>query len=211
MNVRNSSSDLKRRGYDRDASREAIVSAAMHAFAAHGFAATRVEDVVQAAGYTRGAFYFHFENKLDCFWAVVDHREQMRGDWVAASMEGVEPATASLRDVLGGVFAHFVEVEQGVSAWVLVMVDFFQQHRHDAAVQARLAEVYAKWHDNVARFVRLLQDGGWIAADRDAELLATEVFAYVEGITVHSRLYGIEQEGFPAALIGGIVALLEQT
>ena len=35
----------------------------------------------------------------------------------------------------------------------------------------------------VARFVRLLQDGGWVAADADPELLATEVFAYVEALS----------------------------
>jgi AcrR family transcriptional regulator len=46
----------KRRGYDPDASREAIVAAAMRLFAERGFAPTRVEDIVDAAGYTRGAF-----------------------------------------------------------------------------------------------------------------------------------------------------------
>jgi hypothetical protein len=46
----------------------------------------------------------------------------------------------------------FADVEQTVSARVLVMVDFFQQHRNDADVAERLAEVYARWHGNVARF-----------------------------------------------------------
>ena len=181
----------------------------MHAFGEHGFAATRVEDIAQAAGYTRGAFYFHFENKLECFWAVVEHREQLRGDWVTDVAAGLDPATATLEELLGRVFAHFAAVEQGVSGWVLVMVDFFEQHRGDAAVHARLTEVYAGWRGNIADFMRLLQTDGWIpAGGADPELLATEVFAYVEGLTAHARLYAIPPERVQTALIGGIVSLL---
>jgi AcrR family transcriptional regulator len=208
MNVSKVTADSKRRGYDREASREAIVGSAMHLFAEHGFAATRVEDIVQAAGYTRGAFYFHFENKLDCFWAVADYRERLRGEWVTQVTEDVDRSTHSLEQVLARTFAHFAEVEQGVSDWVLVMVDFFQQHRHDAEVHDRIAALYADWHANISRFVRALQQGGWVSGAADPDVLATEVFAYAEGLTVHARLYQLPAANLQAALIGGLVALL---
>lgn len=208
MDVSNPDGAGKRRGYDRHASREAIVSAAMRLFAERGFAPTRVEDIVDAAGYTRGAFYFHFENKLDCFWAVAAYREQLRGDWVSHVTAGVDPNTLSLEEILARTFAHFAEVEQGASAWVLVMVDFFQQHREDAEAYDRIGEIYAGWHANVARFVRALQQGGWVPAGPDPELLATEVFAYVDGLTTHARLYQLPAKTQEAALIGGLVSLL---
>jgi AcrR family transcriptional regulator len=197
-----------RRSYDREASREAIVAAAMHAFGEHGYAATRVEDIVEAAGYTRGAFYFHFENKLECFWAVVEQRERQRGDWVAAVTAGVDAGTVALEQLLQRVFGHFAATNDGVTAWVLVMVDFFQQHRDDPAAHARIAEVYAVWLGGITRFVRVLQEGGWIPAGGDPELLATEIFAYVEGLNTHSRLYGLPADRVRTALIGGLVALL---
>ena len=78
----------------------------MRLFAERGFTATRVEDIVDAAGYTRGAFYFHFENKLDCFWAVAAYREQLRGDWVSHVTAGVDPNTLSLEEILARTFAH---------------------------------------------------------------------------------------------------------
>ena len=94
----------------REASYLALVDAAMHQFADHGFAATRVEDIARAAGHTSGAFYFHFTNKLDCFWAVIDHREALRGDWVSHVITDLAPE-ASLRSVLEATFAHFAAVE----------------------------------------------------------------------------------------------------
>jgi AcrR family transcriptional regulator len=192
----------------REASYEALVESAMRRFHDLGYAATRVEDIVEGTGYTGGAFYFHFKSKADCFWHVIEHRERRRGDWASAVTRGLDPATTSLEQVLARVFARFAEAEQGVSAWVLVMVDFFQQHREDAEVHDRITEIYAGWHANIARFVSALQQGGWVPAGADPELLATELFAYVEGLTTHARLYQLPAKTQDAALIGGLVSLL---
>jgi AcrR family transcriptional regulator len=209
MNVRNSRTpSRRRRTYDSDASREAIVDAAMRQFAAHGFAATRVEDIVEAAGYTRGAFYFHFANKLDCFWAVVERREELRGDWVGEVVSELDPDAIALPDLLRRVFAHFARAERGVGDWVLVMVDFFQQHAGDSEVQRQLPRIYRGWHRKLVRFVVALQEGGWVPADRDAKLLATQIFAYTEGLTVHRRLYGLPAGALETALVGGLSVLL---
>jgi AcrR family transcriptional regulator len=193
----------------REASHEALVDSAMRRFAEHGYAQTRVEDVVEGTGYTKGAFYFHFQNKLECFWAVLEHRERLRGDWVAEVVSGLEPG-ATLEDVLERTFAGFAESEGGVGAWVLVMVEFRQQHRHEADVRARLGRVYARWQANIARFLAALRDVGLVAAELDCDLLATETFAYVEGLTAHAQMYGLAPEAFQAALLDGIVALLRR-
>lgn len=182
----------------------------MRLFAERGFATTRVEDIVREAGYTRGAFYFHFANKLDCFWDVIAYREELRGDWVAHVTADLDRGT-TLEQVLALTFARFAEVEQGVGAWMLVMVDFFQQHRDDDDVQQKLAGVYAVWHGSLLRFLRALHSGGWIPGHPDLDLLATQIFAYVEGLTAHSRLYGFAPKRFEAALFDGLVSLLSRS
>jgi AcrR family transcriptional regulator len=48
-----------------------ILSAALSCFAEHGFAATRLEDVAQRAGVTKGTLYLYFPNKEELFKAVV--------------------------------------------------------------------------------------------------------------------------------------------
>jgi AcrR family transcriptional regulator len=47
-----------------------IIEAALEEFARRGFAATRLEDVAERAGVTKGTVYFYFKDKKDLFKAV---------------------------------------------------------------------------------------------------------------------------------------------
>ena len=47
-----------------------IIEAAVQEFARRGFAATRLEDVAERAGVTKGTIYFYFKNKADLFKAA---------------------------------------------------------------------------------------------------------------------------------------------
>lgn len=52
--------------------RTRVLQAALEAFAASGVRATTLEDVAALAGVTRGAVYWHFENKAALVAAIVD-------------------------------------------------------------------------------------------------------------------------------------------
>ena len=47
-----------------------IIDAALQEFARHGFAATRLEDVAELAGVTKGTIYFYFKDKEELFKAA---------------------------------------------------------------------------------------------------------------------------------------------
>lgn len=191
----------------REASYLALVEAAMRRFHEHGYAATRVEDIVEGTGYTAGAFYFHFKGKADCFWHVIEHRQKLRGDWSKIA-DGLDPETTPLAAVLAKLFVDFTEKLDGLNNWFLVMVDFSHQH-DDAETKRRLREVYARWHAELESFVTSLQDGGWIALDRDPHLLTTQLFAVSEGLNAHAALYGIDPTHAEQALIDALIRILE--
>jgi len=56
----------------RDETRERIFTAAAGVFAEHGVAATTVEQIAAAAGFTRGAFYSNFDTKDELAVAMLD-------------------------------------------------------------------------------------------------------------------------------------------
>jgi AcrR family transcriptional regulator len=60
-----------------DATTSGLLDVARRLFAADGYAATSLEDVVRGAGVTKGALYHHFGGKRDLFLAVYE-REQQR-------------------------------------------------------------------------------------------------------------------------------------
>jgi AcrR family transcriptional regulator len=60
-----------------EATTSELVEVARRLFAADGYAATSLDDVVRGAGVTKGALYHHFKGKRDLFLAVYE-REQQR-------------------------------------------------------------------------------------------------------------------------------------
>src|ERR1700690_3170171 len=52
--------------------RAALIASARHLFATKGFEGASLDEIADAAGYTRGAIYRHFANKEDLFFAVSD-------------------------------------------------------------------------------------------------------------------------------------------
>jgi AcrR family transcriptional regulator len=58
-----------------EATRNALISTARRLFADRGYAGVGTEEIVRAAGVTRGALYHHFEGKAGLFEAVFEQIE----------------------------------------------------------------------------------------------------------------------------------------
>jgi AcrR family transcriptional regulator len=86
MNVKN------RKTEQSEATRNALIVAARGLFSERGYASVSTEEIVQAAGVTRGALYHHFRDKQDLFAGVVERLEQEVLEQVAAAALEVQDA-----------------------------------------------------------------------------------------------------------------------
>src|SRR5690348_3168479 len=78
-----------------EATRRLLVTAARRLFGARGFAGVGTEEIVRAAGVTRGALYHQFRDKEDLFAAVF---EQVEGELIkrigeVAAVHAADPLT----------------------------------------------------------------------------------------------------------------------
>jgi len=87
MNVNNDSKSAPSRRTQAERSestRAALIAAARGLFAERGFAGVGTEEIVQAAGVTRGALYHHFDGKQKLFEAIYERIEAELAERIAA-------------------------------------------------------------------------------------------------------------------------------
>ncbi|MDR6498604.1 TetR/AcrR family transcriptional regulator [Burkholderia sp. DN3021] len=94
--------------------RERLVATARALFIAKGFAHTSVEHIAEGAGYTRGAFYAHFEHKRELLVEILrrDHDRMITKVRLAAPKSGGSCTAADYADIAAGweCFPLWVEV-----------------------------------------------------------------------------------------------------
>ena len=117
-----------------------IMDAAMKVITRKGFSNTRMDDIVNEAGLSKGAIYHHYEGKKEIFLALIGHWEtQAFPDFY--SRNGKErSATDTLRD-----FANEVnKVFKSRSYVFQAEVEFWALANQDDEIRNRSQELYEK-------------------------------------------------------------------
>jgi TetR/AcrR family transcriptional regulator len=94
--------------------REKLVQAAIDLFTSRGYAATSVREIVEAAGVTKPALYYHFESKEGIYLAILQHIQKLMEEGIAAYHSE------------GGSVRHRIE------RFLLGLFDLFEKHKADA-------------------------------------------------------------------------------
>ncbi|MGX1199153.1 TetR/AcrR family transcriptional regulator [Parvibaculum sp. MBR-TMA-1.3b-4.2] len=77
-----------------------IMRAGLELFARKGFAATRLEDIADAAGVSKATIYLYFKNKQDLFVATVREFAEARVDRIEAFLDNYEGGYSELLDLV---------------------------------------------------------------------------------------------------------------
>src|SRR6476660_1613378 len=81
-----------RREAEAQATRDALIRAALELFTNSGYASVGTEEIVARARVTRGALYHHFEDKRDLFRAVFERVEGDLMERIGSTMESADDA-----------------------------------------------------------------------------------------------------------------------
>jgi AcrR family transcriptional regulator len=105
------------REQSKDQTRQRLLDAAQAMFMKKGFVAASVEDIAQAAGYTRGAFYSNFRSKPELFLELLrrDHEEMQ------AALESIFEEGATRESMEAQVLAYYSNLPRDDKCFLLWM------------------------------------------------------------------------------------------
>ena len=130
----------------RAETRARLMAAAFRVFSEKGYGHVTIEDVCEAAGYTRGAFYSQFESLEELFFLLYDQWAARTADQVRAAMEGGDAVTD-----LPAVVGRIVDTLLFEREWLLIKFDFL-------LYAARNPELADRWEVHRAQLRRVLEE-----------------------------------------------------
>jgi AcrR family transcriptional regulator len=84
--------------------RQQLLLAALKSFADRGYAATSVQEIVDAAQVSKPALYYYFKDKAELFQALVDHAHDERFRLMQAAANRGQTIAEKLEDVVATIF-----------------------------------------------------------------------------------------------------------
>jgi len=172
----------------REATYQQLIETGMALFLDKGYALTAVDEIVRQAGFSKGAFYFHFKSKEDFFMQITAYRTRARGNWTDTPRR-YSPADTSLAEVLRTAFLELNEKTQGTQGWMMVLTDFYQQTKHNTEIRDQFEAYYSQWIDEISLLVNALKSQGYVSAEKDARLAAEQIYMLSDGFLVHHAIY----------------------
>jgi AcrR family transcriptional regulator len=103
------------------ATRTALLDTARRLFAERGYAAVGTEEIVRAAGVTRGALYHHFDGKLELFAAVYETVEAELVQGIAAAVD--TPDASPVEVLRAGSRAFLDACESDLAVQRIALID----------------------------------------------------------------------------------------
>ncbi len=188
----------------RKLTRSKLVAAALQLFSARGYDHATIDDISHAAGYSKGAYYFHFSTKDDILLELLRMWTESRAAMLAGAAEGAVTRD-SLHDTLTGFFSY-VDAPQ----WPGVLLEFWAQAIRNAEVGKRLTQSYAAWRKQISEAFEAAAAAGvlHLASADDA---ASVALAAHDGFAVQTAIGAPGGRGVTAAeLADSLIAPLEQ-
>jgi AcrR family transcriptional regulator len=133
----------------RERTRADLLAAARAVFLRHGFHAASLDQIAEAAGYTKGAVYSNFASKDDLFVAVLEGHFSDR----VRAYESLLGHVESIEDVYRAVARYWHDANEREPEWSRLVVEFLAYASRDASLRRAIRDVREHTLDRIAAIV----------------------------------------------------------
>lgn len=135
----------------RELTRSALVEAAAEMFALQGFHGASLDEIADAAGFTRGAIYSNFKGKEDLLLAVLERYSERQLEAFAGALEPGETWSVSKRaEAAAAVWRQFVHRDRTM---LLLSLELRIYAMRNPEFRRRLVEMHRRQEERIGALV----------------------------------------------------------
>jgi AcrR family transcriptional regulator len=175
--------DLKRR----------IIQGAIDHFSKNGYDSTKIDDIADALGISKGTIYFYFGDKSGLFRAISDHFVDSVKEELSAIFRTAEEKDMNVSQF----YENLRRLEQGTDR---LMVEMVSESTRNPKLRKVLLEHRRRVLEVTIEHIKKLVAQGVLRKDTNVAALAAGEMAIYIGLTI-SKLLGVSEEENKAAWI----------
>lgn len=191
--------------------RRRIVDAAQDLTFENGFAATSIDKVIDRAGITKGAFFYHFRTKHDLGKELIERYAERDFAHLERTIERAEKLSDDPRQqalIFVGLLQEIYEALPDPIPGCLLTSYLYGRDGYPDEVAQLARQAFDRWRDRVADKLDEAAGGQRLAGQTTPNSLATTLLALIEGGYVLAKAHG--DGGILVDLLGQFRAQLER-
>lgn len=190
-----------RRAEARGTAREKLLDSAAKVFAERGYSGASTDEMAADAGVTKGALYWHFKNKQELFFALIEERVDRRARALMQITESAprEQETAAL---VGSGITDILTEERDL---ILLTHEYWSLAVREPQLLQRYTERQRSLSAALTRALQARHETTGVPLSYPAERLATAIMALAGGLA-SERI--ADPESVPPQLLGDMLALI---
>jgi TetR/AcrR family acrAB operon transcriptional repressor len=164
------------------ATRDSILDAAEKLFVEQGVSRTTLQHIATEAGVTRGAIYWHFDDKGALFNAMMDRATlPLEGELQVLDQAESDDPLDDLRNYLLAVLRRTVEDPgaRRVFEIATLKVEFVDEM---ATVRQRRQVIIGNWMERAQRRIQVAADKGMMAEPVEVRTVALSIWVLIDGL-----------------------------
>jgi TetR/AcrR family acrAB operon transcriptional repressor len=190
---------VRRTKEDALATREAIMDAAAVLFEQQGVAGTTLQHIATAAGVTRGAIYWHFEDKGALFTALMERAKMpMETAMQVLDREDTEDPLGDLRDCMCESL-RLTATDEHIRRMFDICTRKLEMVGEMSVTRDRMLQSHQRWMERAESRIRIGIRRGHVKPDASPRAAALGMWAMMDGLIriwlADPSAYDLQAEG----------------
>ncbi|MES5396226.1 helix-turn-helix domain-containing protein [Bacillus amyloliquefaciens] len=176
----------------REETFESFIDAGLHLLIDRAYDTVSIDEISKAAGYSKGAFYVHFESKEDFLKHLLD-RHQIKKRIITGYLDEIERQSArplTLCEAARSAADLLMHLINSKPAWNIVSFALHMPNYKVVQEYEAYIRLYELWIEESCLYINWLKSRNLIEEQIDTEYTARMMCALIDGMIKQSNVLG---------------------